>query len=42
MLHGDSDAGMPAEGSSMVVKRILPGAHLKIYERGGHGEFGDG
>lgn len=41
MLHGDSDAGMPAEGSSMVVKRILPGADLRMYERGGHGESGD-
>jgi len=39
MLHGDSDAGMPAGGSSMVVKRILPEAQLKIYERGGHGEL---
>ena len=42
MLHGDSDVGMPVEGSSMVVKRILgEGADLRIYERGGHGEFGD-
>ncbi|KAK5659036.1 hypothetical protein OQA88_1123 [Cercophora sp. LCS_1] len=39
MLHGDSDAGMPIEGSSMLVRRILPGAELRVYEKGGHGIY---
>ena len=39
MLHGDSDAGMPLESSSAVVKTMLPWSELKVYEKAGHGEL---
>ncbi|KAL2015867.1 hypothetical protein VTK56DRAFT_4664 [Thermocarpiscus australiensis] len=38
ILHGDSDAGMPLEVSSAVVKEMVPWVDLKVYERAGHGE----
>jgi len=39
IIHGDADTGMPLEGSSEVVKEIIPWSELKVYEGAGHGEF---
>ena len=39
ILHGDSDQGMPMEASALVIKEMVPRVDLRIYEKGGHGEF---
>ncbi|KAK4151555.1 Alpha/Beta hydrolase protein [Chaetomidium leptoderma] len=39
IIHGDSDAGMPVEGSSAVVHKMLPWSQLKVYEKAGHGLY---
>lgn len=37
LVHGGSDSGMPYEASAGIVKKLVPRAEVKIYEKGGHG-----
>jgi pimeloyl-ACP methyl ester carboxylesterase len=37
IIHGDDDQIVPIDLSAHVVRRMLPSAQLKIYERGPHG-----
>lgn len=37
VIHGDDDQIVPIDLSARVVRRMLPSAQLKIYERGPHG-----
>ena len=39
LLHGDSDQGMPAEASAMIVKDIVGRTDLRIYEKAAHGLY---
>ena len=37
LLHGDSDSGIPYEAGAGIVKKLVPRAEVKLYEKGGHG-----
>jgi pimeloyl-ACP methyl ester carboxylesterase len=37
VVHGDSDTGLPYEASAGVVKKLVPRAEMKIYEKASHG-----
>ncbi|SPO04474.1 uncharacterized protein DNG_07159 [Cephalotrichum gorgonifer] len=39
VVHGGSDQSMPAEGSAVIIKEMVPRVELKIYERAGHGLY---
>ncbi len=39
LIHGDSDENTPLEGTSRVLKEMLPWAELKVYGKGGHREY---
>lgn len=40
ILHGSCDQAIPVDASSRHIVEILPWAELKVYENGGHGQFG--
>jgi pimeloyl-ACP methyl ester carboxylesterase len=39
LLHGDSDAGTPAEVTAMRVTQMIPRSKLKVYQNASHSKY---
>lgn len=38
ILHGDLDQSLPLEAGPEIVKKLVPRAELKVYEKAAHGK----
>jgi pimeloyl-ACP methyl ester carboxylesterase len=39
LIHGGGDGGVPAEVSAELIQKLVPGAKLTIYNKGGHNKL---